>query len=586
MLVSRHASALALLTYLLLAVSLLGHTWFGGAPSRRLVGGGGDPLGFVWFLAWFPYAIEHGHSPAFTTFLMAPRGANLMNSTSIFLPALTLWPVTATFGPVTSYDVLATLAVSFSAWAAYLALRRIAHHRSSAFLGGAIYGFGGYMAGQATAHANLLIVVFPPVVAMLIDDVRRGRSPVKVGLLLGLCAAAQVFVNEEILATTAIMVLIVVGFAACTSFPTRTTMMRYARMTVVAVCAFAIVAGPALLYQLLGPQHVHGLLVSPGKYVNDIAGFFTPSPVQLLSSAGSHSVTGRLSGYDGEHGSYLGVPLLALLAWAGWRLRGRALLPGVVLLAAAILSLGPHLHVLGHDTGIWLPWIVPDHLPLLENVVPDRFSLYIWLAIAALVVLLIDDLRRRPPLGHGYVGYAILGIALLPLLPNLTPSEVVRAPPVLGSASALHRVAPGAKTVLITPFTNGQFSMYAQAESGFAFDIPDGGVFVPEPGGPSYGMRQGPLLYALAALGGRASTLAGRTHADAACLEGLARRNPVEGACRSLYLSALRALRIDVVIVTNRGGGASVSRYTRFFTSLLGVPVQTRDAVVFSAWAA
>src|SRR6202035_1919536 len=193
-LASRHANALALLAYLLLAVSLLGHTWFGGTPSQRLVGGGGDPLGFVWFLAWFPHAIEHGHSPAFTTFLMAPRGANLMNSTSIFLPALTLWPVTATLGPLESYDVLATLAVSFSAWAAYLALRRITHHRSSAFLGGAIYGFGGYMAGQATAHANLLIVVFPPVVAMLIDDVRRGRSPVKAGLLLGLCAAAQVFV--------------------------------------------------------------------------------------------------------------------------------------------------------------------------------------------------------------------------------------------------------------------------------------------------------------------------------------------------------------------------------------------------------
>src|ERR1700686_751019 len=164
-----------------------------------------------------------------------------------------------------------------------------------------------------------------------------------------------------------------------------------------ASAVFAILAGPALIYELFGPEHVHGGIVSSGRYVNDLAGFFVPNSLDRFSSAGSRQLTSGFSGYDGEFGSYLGVPLIALLAFAGWRLRGRTLLLWLLLLAAAVFSLGPHLHVLGHDTGVLLPWVLPNHVPLLENAIPSRFNLFIRLAGAALVVLLIDDLRRRPP---------------------------------------------------------------------------------------------------------------------------------------------------------------------------------------------
>jgi hypothetical protein len=107
---------------------------------------------------------------------MAPGGANLLNSASIPLPSLLLWPLTAIGGPDLSYDVLVTLGLGLSAWAAFIALCRVTRHRGSAWIGGAVYGFGGYMAGQATAHANLLIAVFPPVAAMLASAAAQRRS--------------------------------------------------------------------------------------------------------------------------------------------------------------------------------------------------------------------------------------------------------------------------------------------------------------------------------------------------------------------------------------------------------------------------
>jgi hypothetical protein len=137
--------------------------------------------------------------------------------------------------------------------------------------------------------------------------------------------------------------------------------------------------------------------------------------------------------------------------------------------------------------------------------------------------------------------------------------------------------------VLITPFLNGQFAMYAQARAGFSYRIPDGSVFVPGPGGAAYGLPHGPLLYALAGLDGVASTRAGRTRADVLCVRRLLHREALSTSCRSHYLVALRALRVDAVVVCDYGPRRRVNRYLAFFTSLLGTSRPTPGADVFSA---
>src|SRR3984893_335167 len=96
---------LALLIYsaisvLVFARSLL--TDFAGS----YIGQGSDPAEFMWFLAWWPYAIAHRVNPFVTHAIYAPGGKNLAWSTTIPLASLVMAPITATVGAVVAYNLL------------------------------------------------------------------------------------------------------------------------------------------------------------------------------------------------------------------------------------------------------------------------------------------------------------------------------------------------------------------------------------------------------------------------------------------------------------------------------------------------
>ena len=110
--------------------------------------------------------------------------------------------------------------------------------------------------------------------------------------------------------------------------------------------------------------------------VADLAGFVVPTRLQWLSTPGLRHLSGGFAGFAGEFSVYLGLPLLLVAGVAAWQLRHR---PGpraasLVAVVAMVLSLGGRLHVLGHATRIPLPWLPFAHLPVLENIVPDRLA--------------------------------------------------------------------------------------------------------------------------------------------------------------------------------------------------------------------
>jgi hypothetical protein len=65
---------------------------------------------YIWSMRWLPYAISHGLNPLYSNQIMAPGGISLAWSTPTPTVVIVMWPLTAAFGPVLSYNLALLLA--------------------------------------------------------------------------------------------------------------------------------------------------------------------------------------------------------------------------------------------------------------------------------------------------------------------------------------------------------------------------------------------------------------------------------------------------------------------------------------------
>ena len=543
----RLAPALALLVFVSLAVLLFALTW--AHPGSAWIGDDRDPHLFIWYVGWTPHQLAALRSPLFTTVLQAPAGANLMWNTAVFAPAVVLWPVTAAFGPIVAYNVMATAAVALSAWCGYLAARRLVGRELPAAIAGLVYGFSPYMVAQSLRHPHVTLAMFPPLALILLHEilVRQRWSPLLAGGLLGVAAAVQLFTGEEMLANTGLMAAF--GVLLVVALHPREAAARAQRALAglaAAFVSFAVLAAYPLAFQFLGPQRVSGLLQPPDVYVTDLLGFVVPPAPLALSNRTTAAVTGAFTGNVAENDAYLGVPLIALsiaAAVLGWRrplMRWSALMAA----AAAVLSLGPHLHVAGRVLPVPLPWALVERLPLMESAVPARLMLFASLGIALLLAGFISSgvPRRR-------LALAAVALALVPLVPRWPfASTEAQVPAFFLAGGEAARLPPGAM-VLVTPYSNhlSSVAMVWQASAGYRFRMPEGEAFVP---GPSLGPPPSPLQSTLTAL-----------DRDEAV--------PDSAADRAATREELSALGVETVV---SGPSAGHDRTVAYLTAVLGRP--------------
>ena len=465
--------------------------------GTRWLGYAGDPQQTTWFLRWTPYAIAHGQNPLLTDRIAYPGGANLMWNTSVMLLGIVLAPITLTLGPVVAYNVAIALAFGLSGVVAYVALRRLVGPGAAALAGALFYEFSPYTTAHALGQLNLTVAVTPPLVLLLLHEalVRREWSARRVGLALGTLAVLQAFVSQEMLASSGIAALV---FAGVLWWQRRDAAAEVAGRALRglgwALLVFLPVMAVPLAVQVFGPQALHGHVQPPGFFVSDLLGLVVPTQSQLLAPTGALDVAGRFTGNPVEWSAYLGVPLMVLLAFAAvrwWRVDMRVRVATICGVVYLVLSLGPSLHVGGHDTGIPLPWAVIDRVPLLSNLLPGRMTLYLDLCVAVVLAIAVQNVaattgaqRRR-----ALLALAAVGVGILPAMP--LPTDTVPVPSFFTSGAAARLPAQG--SVLVAPFTTdftASAPMAWQAEAGMAYRMPGGYAMIPDASGAAH---QGPL---------------------------------------------------------------------------------------------
>ncbi|MDQ6617973.1 MAG: hypothetical protein M3083_25320 [Actinomycetota bacterium] len=482
----------AMVAYLALAFLLFAGAW--RSPSVRHIGTPGDPPLNMWFLSWTRYALSHLRSPFYSNHINYPLGANLMWNPLMFIPGVILWPVTANFGPVVSYNTLVTLNIAMSAWCGYLAYRTFVSHELAAFIGGLVYGFSPYMLAQSRDHPSLTAAFLPPLMLLALIEilVRQRRPTVRSGVLLGLLAVMQLLTTEELLATEAVAAAL--GLVVLCLLYRRQVAAHAAHAAVAlgyAFLVFVVLAAGPLGVQFFGPQGFHGALQPPNVFVSDLANVVLPTGTQQLPIHHAAAFSRPWSGNPSEWDMYLGVPYLLVIGYVCLRLWRRAVVrvSSILALALVILSFGPHLHLNGRVGAASMPWRWVGSLPLINNVLPSRLALYVDLFAALLLAVFADHVMGSRSITWRLAGWAALvavGASLFPAIPY--PSTAPSVPPFFTSAAA--RVIPEGSVVLIAPFQQlyPDEPMLWQADTNMRFRMPQGYFVGPNSRGhPVYG---------------------------------------------------------------------------------------------------
>lgn len=496
---------ICLAVYTLLAVGLFwpAPPWSTNTLPQSYFGHGfGDPAQMTWFLDWIPYAIRHGMDIFHTNYLDYPLGVDLANGTSVPLLGILAAPITLTLGPVAAFNILLRLAFASSAASMFLVLRNWSR-TSVAFAGGLLYAFGPYMIDQGQNHLNLVFVPIPPVIVWCLYELLfvRRRSPVKLGILLGVLCGAQALINPELLVMLGVVVLI--GLAGLASFSPRHLPDWFGplvRALLPAVLIFAALTGYLLWAMFLAPEHLVGSvypsldlqyfradLLEPVVPTDNL--FIAPLALAVIAY---HFAGGNFT----ENAGYLSISFVVLFAIFAvrWR-KDRIVLYGAVLsLIAFVLSLGSRLTFQNQPSHFPLPEALLIHLPLWGSIVPARFSYLV--ALFSVITIAVgaerffdyvkahNEVQLRARLANlGVVALMLVSAVLLfPLVPAHT-QKMAWASDIPATLKAI----PVGSVVLTYPFTLDPWTetMSWQAADQMRFRIIGG--YVTQQNGKHYG---------------------------------------------------------------------------------------------------
>jgi hypothetical protein len=451
-----------------------------------------DQAFFEWLLGYGVYLLSHGADPFFTHMMNVPVGVNLAANTSITVYIVLFAPLTKLAGPQASFVTILTLNLAGSAFAWYLFLQRfLVRRRAAAAVGGLFCGFAPGFVSHANGHLNWTAGWVAPVVIWWMLKLREPGRWLRNGAVLGVLLAVGFSIAAEGLFLTAL---------ACALFVTLWSLSRatwaetkaaapsvFAALAVAATIAGALLAYPLYMH-FAGPRTFSGTGFNQRYYVEDVAAYVGFATRSLAAWAGLNS--GGLAANRTEQTSFFGVPLMVLLVFAVVLLRQhappgrRATLRALLIVGAVfmVLSWGPRLQILKHETDIPLLYAPLAHLPLFNSALPARFALVVAGVIGILLALTADVLltAERISVRAQTTWAAGFAAALVPLLPTPLPTTQRAAEPRFIADGTWQKYVPdgGVLSALPMAWTGGadgqRWQAYTMARGGRQFKIPDG----------------------------------------------------------------------------------------------------------------
>jgi hypothetical protein len=487
--------ATALAIYSALAFVFIALPLLPGFSEYRLgYGPNTDPQIYIWGLAWYPYALSHGLDPILTKVAWAPTGYNLAWSTTVPGLSILAWPATRFFGPLVSYNLLTVTAPVLGAFTAFLLCRYLAGTFWAALVGGCVFGFSPYEMTELPAHLQLAVVAFAPLSAYLVCLFTGGRiSKLKFVVLLTAILVTQFLVSPEIATTGTLFGAVAIFLAR--QFSGDSFKERLGPLLKCFAWSYGA-AGTLLAGYLkdLIADSKYLPLYNPAHASTDLLDFFVPHQDNLIAHVPGISAFSLRATWPSEASTFVGLlPLVALHFALTYSDRRTAKTLIALMIIISVAALGPLLHVAGH-TVLPLPWLLVLPMPLINNSLPFRFPMYLFLVMGIATALWLAEPERR----HGR-RWLLAGLMLIMLLPDLNrASYVVREDiPNFFRNRLYERWISKNETVVILPYGAGGPCMLWQAAADFHFRLAQGYLLGGESIPPSF--ESWPIVEALEA---------------------------------------------------------------------------------------
>ena len=294
-----------------------------------------DQLLLEWFIHWTPSAVTHGHSVLVTNYLDAPGGINVMWNTSLLALGSLAAPLTQTIGVVHTMAILLTLS---------FALVGQQHVRPSPPLDdagcrrpGSAVSSTAFLPSRwqkrASGRITYVFAVAPPLIVLVIDKlIKQEWPPLVGGSVIGLLAAFQLFVSEEILSIICFFLGLDIDRPR-RLLPRRSCCNAGAdvlRIVGAALVTFAVLCAYPLFVQFFGADRITGS-TAVARAVGALQ-LRRSEPHHPGGDAVGRTTAGRLVSRTrslprsaGEVTCYVGIPLLLLLVGTVVLLRKRIL---------------------------------------------------------------------------------------------------------------------------------------------------------------------------------------------------------------------------------------------------------------------
>ena len=452
-----------------------------------------DPNFYVWSIRWWPYAVEHGTNPLFSSQIGAPHGYSLAWATTVPSVGLLMWPVTAVFGALVSYNTVLLLAPPVAAWAAFVAARRLTRRFWASLLAGAAYGLFPYELNHNwQGDINLTLIALLPLMVYLVLAWWDGALKATwFAAALALAMAAEFYTfSEAFLDMTLVWAGgLVIGFAVAGP-GARRKVARLAGLAGIGYAGAIVAAGPYLYYMLKHNQTTSVSRQSP-EFSLRLVRLILPAPEKVFGIEALMRYSAHLSWWDLD--DYVGLPIILVLlglAFVAWRNRvSRLLLAGFVFVLA--LAVGPVLYF-GDMPAFRLPWAGLWSLPIARSDEPSRFIIFVALVLALALALWLAIPARATAVSRLWQAarWALGAVALAAMLTNSPTATAAvnpvqpryKPPPTAHPANPLptfltqglyrHYLTPGEIVVVVTSRSNA--GMLFQADTDFYFRIAGG----------------------------------------------------------------------------------------------------------------